>query len=213
MYPNDPNQPQPPAQSSQPLSIDYLNQIAPQAAPRQRLKPGPKLFAITGAALVILIIIISVTVNLVVSSRRQPLEQLAARLTSTQKLTTDAKPNLKSSKLRSLNSNLELSLTNANRDIADPLLAAGVDTKKLSKSVTEKESGSAVADRLEDARLNGVFDRTYAREMAYRLSTILTLLKQINASSSSKELKAFLTTTYNNLQPTQEALAAFDETK
>lgn len=213
MNPNDQNNQNQPGPSTQPLSVDYLNQIAPQAPPRQRFKPGPKLFALVGAALVVLIIIVSIVVNVVVNSQRHPLEQLAARLTSTQKLTTDVKPNLKSSKLRSLNSNLELFLTNTNRDIATPLLSAGVDTKKLSKSVLEEESGASVAERLEDARLNGVLDRAYAREMSYRLSTLLTLMKQIYSSTGNKDLKSFLTTAYDNLQPTQEALAAFDETK
>ncbi len=206
MYPNQPQQPTP----NPSVPANYLDQIAPQAPKSSMFKFGPKLFVMIGAVLVVLVIIIAITVNVVVSSQRTPLQTLSARLTTTQSIVDKAQANLKSSQLRSLNSNLAIYLTNTNRDIGAPLLTNGVNTAKLPESVTKKESGDAIAGRLEDARLNAVFDRTYAREMTYQLSTTLALMKQIRASTGSASLKTFLNTAITNLEPTQESFASFD---
>jgi len=202
----DPNQPQPtPTQSP-----DYLNQIAPQAPKVLPFKFGPKLFILIGAALVILVIIGAIVINLITSAQREPLETLSARLTTTQTITNDAQENLKSTQLRSLNSNLAIYFTNTLRDISAPLTSNGIDTAKLPDSIIKAESGDAIAERLENARLNAVFDRTYAREMTYQLGTTLTLMKQIRDSTSSSSLRTFLDTAITNLEPTQASFASFD---
>jgi hypothetical protein len=206
MYPEQPSTPpQPPVQSP-----DYLNQIAPQAPKTLPFKFGPKLLIIAAVILVVLIIIVSVTVNLVMSSQRQPLQQLAARLTTTETIANDAQPNLKSTQLRSLNSNLKIFLTNTNRDIGQPLLSGGVNTAKLPESVLTKESGDALSTTLEDARLNAVFDRTYAREMTYVLGSTLALMKQIRSSTGSTELRTFLDSTLTDLTLIHESFSSFD---
>lgn len=203
MYPNQPTPPQ------APLPTDYLNQIATQVPKKSMLHFGMRQIIMIGAALVILVIILSVVMNSIASGKREPLEHLSARLTATQAVVTNAQVNLKSSKLRSLNSNLKLYMTNTNRDITAPLLAAGVDTKKLSKNIVVAESTTALSARLEDARLNAVFDRTYAREMTYQLGTLMTTMNDIYKSTSNAELKTFLKTSYDNLKPTQASFSNF----
>lgn len=205
-----PEQPQPSVAPTPPP--DYLNQIAPQQPKRSSFKLGPKLFLVIGAVLVVVVVILSIVINILVQNGRQPLEHLSARLTSTASVVDKAQGTLKSSKLRSLNSSLNLYLTDINSDIATPLKSAGVNTAKLSDKVVAEESATALTTRLEDARLNAIYDRTYAREMAYRLDTIITLMKQIVASTGSSELKTYLEATYPNLEPTQQAFADFNET-
>jgi hypothetical protein len=206
MYPEQPPvAPQPPAPSP-----EYLNQIAPQAPKTLPFKFGPKLLIIIAAILVVLIIIVSITVNMIIGSQRQPLQQLAARLTTTETIANDAQPNLKSSQLRSLNSNLEIYLTNTNRDIGKPLLSGGVNTAKLPESILTKESGDALSTTLEDARLNAVFDRTYAREMTYVLGSTLALMKQVRSSTSSTELRTFLDSALTDLALIHESFSSFD---
>jgi hypothetical protein len=226
MYPNQPPQapvpPQPPvpspgpyqspAPSSSPLPNDYLNQIAPQAQKKPLFSFGLKQIVMIGAVLVILVIILAVIVNSISGSGRSPLEHLSAKLTATQAVTNSAQANLKSSELRSLNSNLKLYLTNTNRDITAPLLSAGVDVAKLDTSIVEAESTVSLSARLEDARLNAVYDQTYAREMAYQLGQTMTLMVQINSSTSNSKLKAFLKSAYSSLKPTQESFANFQAT-
>jgi hypothetical protein len=48
--------------------------------------------------------------------------------------------------------------------------------------------------------------------MAYRLATILTLMKKIEGSSSNKALRTFLVSATANLEPTQKQFADFNET-
>ncbi|MFY9228294.1 MAG: hypothetical protein WAO28_03135 [Candidatus Microsaccharimonas sp.] len=207
----NPNQPQsPPPNIPNPSSADYLNQIAPKTSRLPRFQLGPKLFLMIGGVLVLLVIILSISVNSIAAGQRRPLEKLAARLQSTETVVKDAQVNLKSSQLRSLNSELKLFMADTNRDLADPLKLAGVDVKKLSATAVKNESTTELTDRLEDARLNAIYDRTYAREMAYRLDTIITLMEQIYDSTSSTSLKTFLETTYKKLEPTQKTFSDFN---
>lgn len=207
----DPNQPfsQPPAPAPQPpqYSIDYLNQIAPQ----QKQTTPNKLLVIIGIAIILLIVTFAVIglSRLGGASSETKLQTLAARLTTLQKITDDAQPNIKSNQLRGTNSSLSLFLTSANRDIAAPLSNNGVDLKKLDKSIVARENGSDLTDTLEDARLNAVYDRTYAREMSYQLSTTLLLMDDIADSTNSKSLDAFIDTTKANLEPIEQQMSDF----
>lgn len=196
----NPNQPS--------YSVDYLNQIAPQAPKRRGLSHKQTILAIAGGFAVLLVIMLSIIVTS--SGSKKPEQHLAARLLSTETIVGGAQGKLKSTQLRTLNSNLSIYLTNTNRDIAAPLLKGGIDVTKLDKKVIASESGKTITDKLEDARLNADFDRTYAREIAYRLETITLLMKQLYGSTSSKSFKTFLDNAYTNLEPTQKQFADFN---
>jgi len=218
MYPNQPPQtpfpqaPPPQQQPEQQVPVDYLNQIAPQAPKKSMFSFGIKQVVIGAVGLVVLMLILVGIVNTFAGGKKEALEQLSARLTSTETVAVDAQKNLKSSKLRSLNSNLKLYMTNTNRDIVTPLKSSDINVAKLSPKVVEAESTTALSGRLEDARLNAVFDRTYAREMAYQLGTLLTLMQEIYNSTGNTELKTFLKSAYDNLKPTQESFTNFTTT-
>jgi hypothetical protein len=203
MYPNQLTPPQ------EPTPTDYLNQIAPQAPKKSIFHLGMRQIIFIGIGLVVFVSILSIIANSIAGGQKEPLQRLGARLSTTQTVVDGAQSNLKSSKLRSLNSNLKLYMTNTSRDIAAPLLVSGVDVAQLSKSVLAAESTAALSSRLEDARLNAVFDRTYAREMTYQLGTLLTLMEKIYNSTRDAELKVFLASASENLQPTQESFANF----
>jgi len=197
MYPDDNKQPPP----------DYLNQIAPQA-PRKIgfLRKRPILIASLGAVVIVIIII----VTSVLLSGINPTERLAARLMATESTTDGATAKIKSTQLRALNSNLKIYLTNTVRDIEPLLTKENINIKKLSKNVISAESSEKMLATLEDARLNAIYDRTYAREMAYQLDTILTLMHQIYNDTGDKELKSFLGDAQKNLEPTQKQFADFN---
>jgi len=193
----------------QQLPHDYLDQIAPQAQKRSFVAGKTRLFLLIGIIAVIIVIILSVTVAGITSARKTPWEKLAARLAATTEIAESSDGKIKNSQLRSTNSNVKISLTNTQRDLATPLLTAGVTVEKLSPNVVTAESSQAMLDRLEDARLNAKYDSTYAREMSYQLSNLLTLLTQLYSSSSNESNKAFLKTTYDNFAPVQKSLAEF----
>lgn len=212
----DPSQPQSPFQPQQTppqqnLSVDYLNQIAPQA-PKSNLpftKTQRIILAAVGVAVIIVIILVIAVGG---SGNKKPLEQLAARLQSTETIAKAADINIKSSQLRALNSNLTIYLTNTNRDITTPLSEVNIDVSKLDKSVVASEAGTDVMARLDDARLNAVYDSTYAREIAYRLGSTIALMQQIDGSTKNKNLKSFLLNAITNLKPTQQSFSVFNDT-
>jgi hypothetical protein len=200
MYPEN-NQPP----STNPA--DYLNQIAPQPTRKANLFDN-KLIVLGGIAAVLLVIMI--IVGGILSGGQKPIEQLAARLQTTSDIVDSSSGKIKSSQLRATNSSLHSQLINIIRDIEPILSKSNLNIKKLSSQVLSNESGDATLERLEDARLNAVYDRTYAREMAYQLDTLLTLMRQIDSKSSDETTKTFLDESYNNIEPLQQEFADFN---
>jgi hypothetical protein len=218
MYPNQPVPPpyQPPQQQppTQPvLPVDYLNQIAPQVQQKKVLDSMPKKILFFLAIAVILVLILVIVVNAFTGSQRQAAEELAARLTSTEAIAKDAQSNLKSTQMRTLNTDLRTFFTNTNRDIADPFESVGVNTTRLSGSVTQNETqlSTEMTNRLEDARLNAIYDQTYAREMAYQLATLLAMMEEVYDTTGSTSLKEYLGDAYENLTPIQEGFASYNQ--
>lgn len=188
-------------------SLDYLNQISTPAPIKKPFFINK--FILIGLIAAILIIILIIIVN-VLSGGSKPVERLAARLNATDAILNDATPKVQSSQLRTYNSNLKIYLTNTIRDIAPILTKQKIDIKKLSTTVTNSENTTETLAILENARLNVVYDRTYAREMSYKLSTVLTLMRQIFETTNDDSLKTFLENAYTNLEPTQKQFADFN---
>lgn len=202
MYPNqDPNQNQYP--------IDYLNQIA--APPPKKSLFDRKLLVVIGIGVVLLVIIMVMSLLSSGSNNVDRLTHLAARLQTLQQVSQDASQNIKDSSLESTNSSLTILLANANRDALTQIDNAGGKSTSLNKTIVAEESGTDLKNELEDARLNATFDRNYARDMDYQLQTVLVLLQDINSRTNSTSLKNFLSQTYNNLQPIDKQLKAFNQ--
>lgn len=194
--------------------VDYLNSIAPTAQKKGFGGFGfdrRTLFIISLLVGALLLAIVFIVVGSTIKNNRADTnERLYARLSATATIAKNAQKNLKDSKLRALNSNLNLYLTNTSRDIVEPLTVSGVNLSKIDKTITSEESGSAIVARLENARLNSEYDRTYAREMAYQLETIMALMNQIHSSNASTALKTYLEKTYNDLEAIQKDFADYN---
>ena len=193
-------------QNQQQYSIDYLNQIAPKP-PKKGMAPNMKwiVFGLGGAIIVTIILVIVAGLTDGVDKT----QTLAARLQTTTSIAELARPNIKSSQLRSLNSSLIILLANTNRDIAKPLAAQGVKTSKLDENIIAAESGEKILSNLEEARLNAVYDRTYAREMAYQLERTLLLMQEMFEGTKNQAMKQLLEDSYNSLAPLQKQFADF----
>ncbi len=161
---------------------------------------------------VVIIILISILVSAFASHTSEYMQRLAARLNTTQTIASGAQVNIKSSQLRSLNSNLQLYLTNTIRDIGTQLTSENIDPANLDAKIVASEAATDMINRLENGRLNAVYDRTYAREMAYQLDSIIALFDQVESSTSSQSLKNFIDNARSNLQPTQTAFSNFNTT-
>lgn len=196
----DPNQPQ--------YSIDYLNQIAPPPTKRPVNKQA-LILVIAGGVILLIVLFSFLGALLGGGGPGDRLQTLAARLQTLQSISHTAQATIKSNSLRTTNSSLDIYLTTANRDIAAPLERRGVAMNKLDKTIVAKEAGTEVTTKLDDARLNAVYDRTYAREMSYQLATVSALIADIDSATSDKDLKAYLKTTNANLEPIEDQLASF----
>lgn len=202
MQPND--QPQHP--------IDYLDSIA--ATPkRSATGVSNKLFfgVIIAAVLLLLTVVPFILLN-AGSNNSGNLSQLSARLQNLQTVTDAAQKNIVSSKLRATNTSLSLTLTGANRELEEPLKASEIDPAKLDPKIVARENTDELTKKLEDARLNAVHDRTYAREMTYQLDTLIVLVEQIESKTKKTSTKEALTTIRNNLQPLQKQFSDFNAT-
>ncbi len=201
MYPNDNNQPVP---------VDYLNQIAPHQSNKfALLSKKPILFAAIGIGILLMFVLFAAIGNLASSGTRTN-EKLAARLNATLSVVDDAKTKMKSSQLRGYNANLSSQLLNEITDITPILAKDNITFAKIDKTIITAESTSAMMAKLEDARLNVKYDRIYASEMATQLSNILILMNQINKSTNSASLKAFLSNSITNLTPIQKQFSDFN---
>ncbi len=193
-------------------STDYLDKIAPQAPKRKIFELNLRNIIILAVAAIALVIVAVIIANSIGGRSIAPWQHLSIRLTNTDLIATDAAKAIKNSQLRSLNSEVKLTITNTQRDLTAPLASVGVVPKKIPVAVTqiEKAAHTEMTTRLETARLNAKYDSAYAREMSYQLSTILALYQELYAKSGPAS-KKILETAYNNLKPTQEAIAGFSD--
>lgn len=189
--------------------LDYLNQIAPQAPKQAKFGLNLRTVLFGGIILVVLVIILSIAATAIVNGRKDPWQQLSARLTTTKTIVDDASKKLKNSQIRSANTDLQLYLTNTQRDLNPQLTALGLNSEKLSASIVAQEKRDAMVKRLEDARLNAKFDSTYAREMNYQLSTLLSLYQELYTAGGSNSARTYLKNAYDNLLPIQKSIAEF----
>jgi len=192
--------------------VDYLNQIAPQAPKKPLFQLSIGKVVIIGLVLIAIVIILSVVMGALNSDKKEPWQQLSARLDTTSTLSSGATPHIKSSQLRSLNSDLTLYLTNTTRDLSDILEAKEIQTSKIPPSIIDSESGDAIVAELEDARLNNVYDITYAREMSYQLSRLVSLLEHM-LNSAQGTAKEFLSTALENIKPLYTSIQNYSAVK
>jgi hypothetical protein len=202
MYPENNPQPQPPP--------DYLNQIAPKP-PKKMLFPQNK--AVVMGTIIIGVILLFIIIGIIAnisSNNNSDTERLAARILTTQSIVNSAQTNLKDSQLRGINSSLSLYLANTLVEATPILAKQNININKLNKNVISAESGTKTLATLNDARLNGIYDRIYASEMANQLENTIILMQKIYKNTNSSSLKSFLSSTYQNLQPTQKQFANFN---
>jgi predicted outer membrane protein len=199
-------------ENSQPLQPDYLDQIAPQNTSGHSFNSLPMPMRILAILLGIFIVVLVAAVIINLTNGSKNTDKLAARLLMTQTIVKDAADNnkIKSSALRAINTDLKTYLVNTIRDIEPILKKDNVDINKLPSTLLNTSADTSLAERLEDARLNAVFDQTYAREMAYSLNNILSLMQKSYKQTGNSALKTFLDESMKNLQPTQESFADFN---
>lgn len=200
-------QPDAPQQNLPSPSMDYLNQIA-TPTPQKTMNPMVLWAAIAGVllfAVVMFFLIISGG-----TSNADRMTVISARITGLQGIVASAPENLQSSELRTQNSNLSLALTSASGDIGSSIEATGASTnEKDDRVVAINKEFEQINSNLEDARLNGIYDRAYAREMAFALKTLHTEMDALYQATSKDTVREFLRSTDENVVPFIEDFSSF----
>lgn len=193
------------------FSSDYLNQIA-TPAPVKTMNPMVLWGLIGGLLVLVILVVVFVSSAAGGGGSTSSLAGVAAKINNLKTVSEAAQKNIQSGELRSLNGNLTLVLTNADRDLAEPLKAKKIKLTDKKNSVIAKVTSDfeELNTRLEDARLNAIYDRTYAREMTYALKTLHNDMGQLYKSSGSTELKNILNTTDTNLEPLVDSFSRFN---
>ena len=141
------------------------------------------------------------------AQRRTSLDY-SQRITALEELSTGAQENIQSSDLRNINSNFVFILTGANQGVA-PFITEKV--KKKDPAVLEATAeAKELSDKLEEARLNALYDRVYAREMRFTITNLRTQMKVLYDKSNNDELRAYLASTDENFEKVNTELEAFN---
>ena len=205
------NEPDVPLTPDGSAPIDYLEQIAPKE--KASFGFSRKQVAIVGG--VILLAFLGFAIAAVLQGSKPNIsalsQQVLMKVGATGAISKDSQEHLRSRELDALNSSLTIQLANTNTGLTSAFTSAGVIVGEIGNS-KEDDTSADTTKKLDDARLNGVFDRVYAREMSFRLATIMAQLDSIHRSTNSAELREYLESTYKNLQPLQKQLEEYSAT-
>jgi hypothetical protein len=201
-----PNSPLPPSN----FSDNYLDQIA--SKPVVKTANPLLIWGMIGGVLILAVIGVIALASNKGGVSTSSLGAISTSFSSLKDVSEDSQKSIQSSELKTLNSSLSLVLTNANRDVQAYMKTNSIKKKDIAKSAAAKKVNTDIADmkkRLENARLNAVYDRTYAREMTFAIKTLRSDMAVLY-KSGGKNLKAILETTDTNLKPLAEGFSQFN---
>lgn len=192
-------------------SVDYLDQVAGgSTGGNQQLD---KKFIFIGAGLVVALLVAAALIFMrpQAAADNKPVELYTA-LIDTEKSTSKSGKILKSSSLVSINSSIRTNLTNAARDMEEPLGAMGQKPAALKSAATKPPyHDEKFAAALEDARLNAVYDRVYANEINTKLKYIIAYMESIKKSTRSKSMNEFIDKNLPSFQTVQKAVDEYQK--
>ena len=190
---NNPDQ-----RSQNPYTIDYLNQIAP----KQKQPLFDKTMVIIFGALIFAVVVFAGLMmfsSLNENPNSEPLLRVYLKVQKTNELATKYQGRLQNSDLRAINSGLATTLASDGAKLKSLLGSNKIEIPKAEKNKTTpkiiaqvNKDAEELDKTLDDAFLNAVLDRTYAREMSYNLDVINSLMKRVESSARSSDSKASL---------------------
>ncbi len=181
----------------------YLDHIAadsrPQPVAKASLFPGKVIkFVIGGLTAFILIIILGFFLKTSSQKAEQLSEQLFLRNTNLLSAIEKYQPYLKSSELRAMSTSLATVLESTNAGLSAELKNP---PKKFNKSTIKSEELvlEELTSSLENARLNGLLDRTFAREFALQTAFLRSFESEIIERTKNANLQDTLEPSHASL--------------
>lgn len=199
----DPYQQQPTQQPNVPSN--YLDTIAVQPT-QPTMKPWLLWALIGGVILIAIIFVMALASGGTSSSERMQI--MLWRMEAITTLADDSYKSIKSSELRTANSNLTTILTSAQQE-GLAMLPENLQKQKQPKDSKLTAYFTELESTLEDARLNGDFDTPYAREITYQLGLLQSEIKYLQ-SGADGALATYLDKTSTDLESVATAFSEFD---
>ena len=163
-------------------NMAYLDQIA--AKPKSEKSFPFKNFLIGAGIALIAIIVFVIFVNIlsgVTGKEKSLLYQTHVRSNNLITVLNDYTKHVKSSELRSLGTTLSTVLTETNKDLVAILTEKydyeDTDLAKLPINEEETAHLTSLNNSLEEARINGLLDRTYSRDFALQIALLLSRIR------------------------------------
>lgn len=200
----------------------YLQQISttskPAAPKTSKFSLNPKVLIIAGIgiALVIFMAIIGSMLGNVSDKEKDEAMRLHVRAHYLLETLNEYTNSVKSSQLRSMGTTLSTHLTELNRDLL-PMLTEhwGYEDWEDDTPAEVLEEETAASEKLngdfENARLNGLLDRVYVRELALQIALLTSIQTEIIARSEREDLIDLLTRSSNNLKELHQQFADYSD--
>ena len=205
---------------------DYLDKIASEARPLTASAPGflgsalhlsmkqLKIIGIAIAAIFLVLIIAMIASSGNKNTERDYVDTAYLRTKDLSKVIDDYRTKIRSSELRSMAMSLKSVLLETNYALSSTLTnnfeAKNPDTPEKESTATDETAiiGELTAS-LEEARLNALLDRVFAREYTYQISLLISLETDIINRTKIDLLKSSLTSSRSNLETLHEQFDNF----
>lgn len=120
---------------------------------------------------------------------------------------------LKTSQLRAINASLSSVLTNTSKQLSDYLTADNDKDDALipdDKTLEEETANNLALDTsLNNAKLNGLLDRTYDNQIGLQVSLLISMTSELIARNKDSELNNILTTFYSSLNAIHQNIESY----
>ena len=199
-------------------NIDYLNKISSENQHEKSsdslFSSKPLKFGLIAVAVLALFILIFGALSNSTGKEKSVFERLNLRLTNVNSSITTYNKSVKSSALRSSGVSLASILEATSLSLTPFYEKYELDAKKPSEKISAGETAllDSLNLELENGKLNGILDRTYAREMTYQISLLLSLEVELYEKTKDEALKAALESSYTNLETIYPNFNDFSET-
>lgn len=131
-------------------------------------------------------------------------KQLYTRTTNLNSVLTTFNPHLKGSSLRSTGLSLAGVLTNATTQLGKYVNPEAKNPEDLKPSADTLASEVEIVNNLnltlENAKLNGILDRTYANQIGLQVSLLMVMISELEERTDNEDLKKFLQSYHTSLE-------------
>lgn len=199
-------------------NISYLNQISSEANPEKEPKKplsetlfsnkNLKIFILVAGGLIVLSIFFGIISN-ALNRESDYLPRLGMRSENIYSLVKTYNSKVKNPSLRAAGSSLSATLEVINATVPSYVGKSYEAPEFVADEESEILSGMSVA--LAEAKINGLLDRTYARQLAYGISLLVSLEEEVYENTTDSSVKAFITSSKESLNTILPAFSEYSD--